>query len=447
VAGVDGLVSGIDTGSIVKQLVAAARRPVANLQNQFTEISAKRDALQKFNTLLTDLKSAIEAVDTPTELGAYTASSSQESAITATVSGDAPAGSYGVSVVALATSSIERSAGFASLTDTIDDGVLDIDVGGTLTSITIDAATGTNTPQGLIDYINDNVPGAQAFVLDTGTGSSPFEIVLQGESTGLVNAVTSTMTTTGSGGTPLTFSTVQAAGDAELSIAGATVYTASNTPAGVLPGVTLDLQSVTTGSATITINQDTQATADNVSSVVDAYNALRDFVKQQSGSSEGDGGPLAGDSTLRSVSRRLQSIVGSVPGQGAFAGLRALGLSSSQSGQLEFTSSDFVSALGTSRDDAMNMLIGTGGVFTDLLAEIDVVADPQTGLIQPRLDSFETRMDSLADRVEAQEARLLDYEESLKEQFVGMELILAKYQATGDFLTAQLAMLTNNKNN
>jgi len=437
--GVDGLVSGINTGEIVSQLVAVARRPIANMQNQFTELSAKRDAMQEFNTLLTGLQSAIEAVDSNTDLGAYTASSTQDSAISATVTGEAQPGSYDIGVVSLAESSLERSNGFTSGLDTINDGTLDVDVGGVITSITIDAATGTNTPQGLVDYINENVDGAQAFVLNTGTGANPFELVLQADSTGLANAVSTTITTTGTGGTTLAMGVVNAAADAELSIAGTSVFTASNTPVDVIPGVTLDLRGVTTGASTIAVNQDTTTTAANVESVLEAYNELKDFVKKQAGSSESGGGPLAGDPTLRSVARRLQSVFSSTPGQGSLTGLRSMGIESQQSGQVDFDTSDFISALGSSNDDVMSMLIGTNGVFTQLMDQIDIVADPTTGLIQPRLDSFETRMDDLADRVEIQEARLVDYEEDLGEQFLAMELILAKYQATGDFLTQTIA--------
>jgi flagellar hook-associated protein 2 len=229
-----------------------------------------------------------------------------------------------------------------------------------------------------------------------------------------------------------------------LSIAGTTVYTASNSPVDVIPGLTFNLQGATTGEATITINENAQGTADNVKSVVDAYNELRGFVRDQSGSSDGAGGLLAGDSTLRSVSQRLQNIFSSVPSQGNLAGIGSLGLASSQSGEMEFDSTVFISALGESTDDVMEMLIGTSGVFTEIAAEVDLVADPSTGLIQPRLDSFEVRMDDLASRVETQEGRLADYEQSLRDEFVNMELILAKYQSTGDFLTSQLALLTNN---
>lgn len=444
-AGVDGLVSGLDTTSIINELVAVARRPISKFQTQFTELSAKRDAMTELNSLLTTLSSAVEAVDTQNELAAYTVSSSSSS-LGATVTGDAIPGSYQVEVVSPATGSLERSNGFASKLDTIDDGTLTLDIGGTPTDITIDAATGTNTLDGLADYINTNVAGASAYILDTGNGATPFELVVQSSDTGAANSVTSSYTPDSLLATnTLSFTQVQSGVDAEIEIAGTTVYTASNAPADVIPGVTLDFTGATSGPVTITVAEDRATTTSNVESVVDAYNELRDFIKKQAGSSESEGGPLAGDATLRTVGRRLQSVLSSQTGTGTLSGIGSLGLGSSQSGQLEFDSADFSSALSSSPQDVMNMLVGTDGLFTNLVEELDLIADPSTGLIQPRIESFETRMDDLADRVETQEERLVAYEESLREQFTAMELILAKYQATGEYLTQQLASLNNDK--
>lgn len=444
-AGVDGLVSGLDTASIIGELVAVARRPISKFQSQFTELSAKRDAMTELNSLLTALSSAVEAVDTQTELAAYSVSSSSSS-VGAIVSGDAIPGSYEVEVASPATGSLERSNGFASKLDTIDDGTLTLDIGGTPTVIDIDAATGTNTLDGLADYINTNVTGASAYILDTGSGASPFELVVQSSATGAANSITSSYSPDSVLATnTLSFTQVQTGADAQIEIAGTTVYTASNAPADVIPGVTLDFSGATSGPVTITVAEDRTTTSQNVQSVVDAYNELRDFIRDQAGSAESEGGPLAGDATLRTVGRRLQAIMSSVAGQGTLSGLGSLGLGSAQTGLLEFDSTEFGEALSSAPQDVMNMLVGTGGLFTSFVEELDLIADPSTGLIQPRIDSFETRMDDLADRVETQEARLVLYEESLREQFTAMELILAKYQATGDYLTQQLASLNNNK--
>ena len=112
-AGVQGLVSGIDTGAIISQVMATARRPLQNLQSQFRDLSAQRSAMQQLKTSLTGLETAIQAVDTNLVLGAYTTSSSNQTALSATVSGAPSVGSYDIGVVSVAKASVERSQGFA----------------------------------------------------------------------------------------------------------------------------------------------------------------------------------------------------------------------------------------------------------------------------------------------------------------------------------------------
>ena len=445
-AGVDGIVSGINTGQIISQLMASAQRPTRKLQAQFDQLSAKRTAMQEFNTLLSKLQTAVKAMDTSEELGRNTVASTQPDALAATVSGGlVQPGSYAVRVTSLATGSVHTSAAMSSANAPLSEGTLSLTVLGATTAVPMDAASGTDTIEGLASYINANVAGASAYVLDTGSGANPFRLVIQSDETGAVNGVGVAISYTGSGN-DLDPTQQQAAADSSLQVAGLTVNTASNNATGVLPGVTLDLKQATSGDATINVTRDATGTADNIATVVSAYNDVMTFLGQQLGSATEPGGPLSGDSTLRTVSRRLHGILSGVGGQGTLAGIGSLGLGSDQSGQLQFDIAKFTTAMGGAPSDAMAMLTGSGGLFGELATELDLLADPVVGLIQPRLTSFETRMEQLADAVADQEARLVTYETSLREQFTAMELVMSRYQATQDFLTQQIeAMNAQNR--
>ena len=438
-AGVDGIVSGINTGQIITQLMASARRPVLKLQGQFEKLTAKRAAMQEFNALLGKLQTAVKAMDSAAELGKNTAASSQPDALSATMDGGTvQPGTYSIRVTALATGSVDASAGMSSPTSLLRPGTLTLTVGGAATAVPMDAATGTDTILGLASYINTNVPGASAFVLNTGSGSDPYRLMIQSTATGATNGVTVAATYLTGAGAELNPAQQQAAGDAALTVGGLAVATPTNSPSGIVPGLTLDLKQVTNGVATLTVTRDAAGTAGNVAGVVTAYNEVMTFLGQQLGSGEQEGGPLAGDSTLRTVARRLQGILGGVGAQGALSGIGALGLGSDQAGQLQFDVAKFTTALGSAPNDVMSMLTGSGGLFVDLAAELDLVADPVTGLIEPRMTSFDARMEQLADAVAEQEARLVDYETSLREQFTAMELVMARYQSTQDFLPQQI---------
>ena len=126
-------------------------------------------------------------------------------------------------------------------------------------------------------------------------------------------------------------------------------------------------------------------------------------------------------------------------GTGAVSGLYGLGLGSTQSGNLDFDAAKFKETFAANPSDAMATITGASGLFGRLASKLDIIGDPVTGLIQPRIEGFDTRMGDLTDRVERQEERLVTLETSIREQFVAMELVLARYQSTGNFLEQQIA--------
>lgn len=439
--GVDGIVSGIDTGSMIQSIMAAARRPLGKLKQQFDELSAQRAAMQEFNSLLGKLQTAVEAMDTSNEMTAFELSSSQPDQLGVTATGDPSPGTYNVRTQYTALGDIHRSNSFNSPTQTLRKGTLHLTVDGTYNAVPIQDANGTRTPQGLADYINDNVVGARAYLLDTGSGSNPYRLMIEAEETGQTEGNITEWVQQNGSGKSLSISQVQGSRDARLTFANTTVYSPSNQNTTLIPGVTLDLKGATSGTAQVVVSRDTQATADNVQGVVDAYNELLSFMNKQAGSSGSEGGPLAGDSTMRTINRRIQGVINSTGGSGAISGLNAIGLGSAQTGDLKFDATAFKTALENNPSDVMAVITGPNGLFGSLAAELDVIGDPTTGLIQPRLDSFDTRMSDLTSRVEEQEERLVSYEETIRAQFVAMELVMAKYQATGDYLEQQIASL------
>ena len=57
-----GLSSGIDTATIIDQLVAIERRPIVLLQNQQAKEETRKEVLQKINTSLLAVKNNAEAL-------------------------------------------------------------------------------------------------------------------------------------------------------------------------------------------------------------------------------------------------------------------------------------------------------------------------------------------------------------------------------------------------
>lgn len=433
---VDGIISGLDTSSIVSQLVNAARAPIRALQSRIDTLSTRKTRLQDLNGLLTNLKTALDAVDGADELPACSATSTQSDALGVSVSGDVMQGSYDVRVDQLAESTLKKSQGFASPTDLLRQGTLDITVDSQTTSVGINDAEGTRSIEGLAAYINENVDGVHAYVLNSGDGGSPYRLMIEGDQTGAAHEVTTSITYGDIGGAELTLSTQRSALDAELDFEGIPVYSESNSPDDIIPGVQLDLKAATDGYATVTIGRDSETMAANVQSVVDAYNEIVDFFAANIGIDADSS--IQGDQTIRTIQRRLQQTMGSGYGNSEIAGLNSIGVGTVQDGHLEFDAADFTSMSASNFDSLVDMLTGSDGLFGSLYSVVDTVIDPSNGIIQPRLDSIDGQVDDLGDKILSAEYRIEMYEETLRAQFTQMESLLAQYQATSDYLSAQL---------
>src|SRR3954465_3724213 len=99
-----GLASGVDTNSIVAQLMALERQPRTRLQWQQSGVQARQNALKDVDTRLTNLLSAAQALrDVATWADTQTVSSSDPTKVTARRLSTAPAGPATVNVTQLAT--------------------------------------------------------------------------------------------------------------------------------------------------------------------------------------------------------------------------------------------------------------------------------------------------------------------------------------------------------
>ena len=151
---VGGLMSGIDTESMFAQLREAYRKPVELMEERKSDYNVKLSAYSTLQAKLTALRSAAKEMDTSTEFTSLSATSSDETVLTATASTTAKAMSYNFQVTDLAQAHKVSSARAYSSTETLGTGTMTIQVGnGSAKTITIDS--GNNTVQGIADEINN----------------------------------------------------------------------------------------------------------------------------------------------------------------------------------------------------------------------------------------------------------------------------------------------------
>src|SRR4051794_7421348 len=88
---VDGLVSGLDTSSMVQQLMQIEKQPQAALQAQRTKVQGKVTAYQDVNSKMAAVRDAADALSTAAQWSVTKASTSNAAIATATtVQGAAP---------------------------------------------------------------------------------------------------------------------------------------------------------------------------------------------------------------------------------------------------------------------------------------------------------------------------------------------------------------------
>ncbi|HID96223.1 MAG TPA: hypothetical protein EYP53_09255 [Candidatus Latescibacteria bacterium] len=190
VSSVSGLISGMDWDEIISKLMEVERRPVQLLEARQSDYQEKLSAWQDINTKLLALKTTAESMDTREEFLVKAATSSDEDILTATASGTAISGSYSIIVSQLAKAHKLASQGWADEDSTAvasDSGYFKFKVGsGTVTSVSVTSST---TLLDLMNSINASDGDVTATILNDGSSTNPYRLVLTANDSGTSNEI------------------------------------------------------------------------------------------------------------------------------------------------------------------------------------------------------------------------------------------------------------------
>lgn len=106
---ISGTFSGLDVSSIISTLIQADSIPITNLQNEDTTLSNQSTALGSLGTSLGNLSAALQALAAPGLFNSQTATLSNTSVGTATVSTGATSGTSDINVTQMATTTVLTS--------------------------------------------------------------------------------------------------------------------------------------------------------------------------------------------------------------------------------------------------------------------------------------------------------------------------------------------------
>ncbi len=329
-----GLGSGIDSNSIIEQLVEAESAQIYRFEAWKEDWTAKIAALEELETKLQDLRTTTAAMNTVAKFAAKSASVSDSAVLGATAGSTATAGTHQLLVNQLAQNEVEVHQGLAASTTVVNSsGASKVFAfsyaGGAAVSISV--ANGA-TLADLAALINNNGanPGVTATVLDMGDAytTDRYRLMLTGNDTGSASdiAIDDGLTTLdGTGGTvdftSAAFTETQSAQNAQVRLDGyppsGWIERAANTVSDLLSGVTLTLLSTSATAVQVTVTNDTAAMQEEILGLVDSYNQTISYILEQTDydADTGVAGALFGNYAVLMVKGALAAIAtGNAPG-------------------------------------------------------------------------------------------------------------------------------------
>ncbi|RME25580.1 MAG: hypothetical protein D6806_07635 [Deltaproteobacteria bacterium] len=430
-----GIFSGLDTNSIIEQLVQIERIPIQKLEERQGKIDQQKAALSDIETALGDLEDAMKELGTLGSLLSYNATSSDESVVRVSATGEAAAGKHTITVQQLARAEQDRSQAFGSASDEVKAGTLTITVQGqNPVDVTIDPG---DTLADVAYKINTSGARVTAAVIDTGTSAY---LTLYATDTGHEigtspsDAVTIQENYTGTTGQELSFTETVTAQNAQFTFDGLSIERRSNTVSDVVDGLEFTLLDDTSApSATISVEPDSDGLKENLKKFIDAYNSVATLLDAQLSYTEGQPAPaLFGDGTLRNLMMRLGSVISeSVSGTStSFSTVGSVGIELTSGGLLALNEADFADAVSADfRGIAEIFLAQNTGVFDKLQSVIDDYTDIVDGLFKYKREALNDQYRNLSDQIARMEDRVDQYEKQLVAQFTYMETVIAQLQS------------------
>ncbi|NVK00950.1 MAG: flagellar filament capping protein FliD [Oceanospirillaceae bacterium] len=374
--------SGIDTQSLVSQLVEAERAPSEQrLDTREAKLEAQISAYGTLKSTLSEFQGVLSPLANNDTFNARSVVFPDTSIITPNaLEPGAQSGTYQVEVVDVAAShSLAMAAAADAQTALNLTGALAINFGtwsyvgddpeadplsfglnAEKAALSVEI-TSTDTLESIAEKINDNEEGLQASVLNV---DGQYQLLLTAPS-GANNALE--ITASGDAGLSIfefnagQFAAVtqtQAASDAHIRVNGLDVYRDSNELDDVISGFNFTLNKAAEGEKlTFTIESDTDTAKQAVRAFVEAYNSLYQAAKNLTGYSTDEDnnrvrGDLATDGSAKAVISQLRALV-TMPVQGidtSFNTLSAVGIKTNRDGTLAVDETLFSSAFANSFD-------------------------------------------------------------------------------------------------
>lgn len=456
-----GLNSGLPIGDMVSAMVAAEKAPKeAQLARLEKTTTTRFSALGQLKSALNDFQTAMKDLNSAALFEKRSASSSNTTALTATATKTAAAGTYQIEVKNLATASKVATAAQASTFKTDDEQTLTIQLGEDDAGIDVKIAAGSDLAS-IRDQLNKALKDKGVTVntiSDPSTGKS--RLVFSGKETGEGKDIIVTgkagfdaldvdgrnsLTAPDGSSTDASKGAIVRASDAQFTIDGLLLKSATNKPADAISGVSFELLAKTEVDKplTLTVGQDTTTAAANVKKFVDAYNklittsnTLTNVTKVGDESAPVVGG-LVGDATVRSLLSNVRNELVNPSGNAGVSVLADLGITTQKNGTLKIDDAKLKDVLTENFDSVSKFLTGDTGLMSRVTKRISGFSETG-GILEQRMSGLQGTLTDITKQKEALTLRVDKMQTRLLAQFNAMESLIGKLNGTSSQLGSAL---------
>jgi flagellar hook-associated protein 2 len=341
----------------------------------------------------------------------------------------------------------EAVGGFANADSAVGEGTLELMVGSAMVEIEIDESN--NTLGGLRDAINAAGAGVTASLRTVGTND--VRLVLTSNTMGTDQKISLSgldgYMFDGTSGYGEGFSEAEADGgqtaqNSLIRFDGILKEGTSNTFEDLAPGVNLTIKATTDSPTTLTISRDaSSALTAAMTNIVKAYNDLNSTIRNLGNynAETKQGGPLLGNSTLRTTANSIRNTFQSVFGASGsnYKRLSDLGLEIQKDGSITFDTAKLTSATNTDFDAVGALAANFGNTAKTLTASMLGTG----GSITAATDGAKASIKSIDKQRETLAARLTQVEARYRKQFTALDTLMASMNSTSNYLAQQLSSL------
>ena len=469
-----GIGSGLDVASILKQLMAVEKRPLTMLQDQATSLNTRLSNVGKMQGYFSALRDKANALTGTALWGSTVATSADTAAVKVSTSTGATTGSYAVNVNRLAVSQTVTGSASPSSASTLSEGTLTIELGSygsgdpaagfttksSSSAVAITIGAGDTSLASIRDKINAAGAGVTATLVTDASGT---RLSLRSKDTGAENAFRVSVAETADDGNPATglsaldydataasspMGRSTSAANADLSINGIAITSASNTLTNVVDGLTMTLLKATTGNVDVSVVDDTASVKTAVTDFVTAFNTLASFIRTQTAynADAKTGGPLQGDSATLALQSQLRGVLNEgSSATSTWSRLSDIGLTMKSDGTLETSETKLGNALGNLPE--LKKLLATDGStsaesgFARRFKRLSDAALGSDGMFESRSAGIRASVSRNEKSQEAMQQRLSQTEARLRAQYSALDTTMATLSNLSSYMTQQITQM------